>query len=82
MRQFPKRNSSKANPGDTVKLKEYQGRIKNIFRSHLVHSNCKVLKNSTDPNKNHLRKTYNLKCICGEELVIQANYFDVIKGVE
>ena len=76
---FAPKNFSKANTGDEVQLKNYQGRIKKIFLPHLAHTKCLVLGRGADPNQNNFRSAYKLICECGEELVIQAIYFDVIK---
>lgn len=79
MNKFPERNFSKANTGDEVQLKDYRGRLKKILRPHLLHDRCLVLGTGVDPNQNHIRKAYKLRCSCGEEMIIQALYFDVLK---
>lgn len=78
MSRFPRKTAPKAVDGDWVRLK-FQTRKSRAIREHIDHGKCVVKRRVYDPNGLSLRLVYLLGCICGEEFVTTARYFDKIK---
>lgn len=78
MPRFPGKTAPKAVASDLVRLK-FQPRKSRAVREHINHGKCVVVQRMYDPNSLSLRLVYLLGCICGEEFILPAIYFDKIK---
>ena len=81
MSSFPGKTAPKAVGGDWVRLK-FQTRKSRAIREHINHGKCVVVRRITDPNSLSLRLVYLLDCVCGEEIITTASYFNKIKEKE